>query len=185
MKICPEDPGVYLEVAGSKGMRRKRPSDENIGNNLYWSPFTLESVKSLLYDVSNMYLSEIKQIILFGEIYGPSVQSLHYGMSKSKPGYRAFDLLIDGKYADYDEFIRLCEKHGVPTVPLVYRGPFDINKIKELSNGNTLMGVENHIREGVVVKPVHERTDPKVGRVILKYVSDTYLFGSNSDFKEE
>jgi hypothetical protein len=31
----------------------------------------------------------------------------------------------------------------------------------------------------VVVKPMVERTDPKIGRVILKYVGDTYLFGDS------
>jgi hypothetical protein len=31
--------------------------------------------------------------------------------------------------------------------------------------------------EGVVVRPLRERHDPKTGRVILKYVSDEYLCG--------
>jgi hypothetical protein len=32
-----------------------------------------------------------------------------------------------------------------------------------------------HIREGVVVRPVQERFDPQIGRAILKYLSDDYL----------
>jgi hypothetical protein len=47
-----------------------------------------------------------------------------------------------------------------------------------------LIADEPHMREGVVVKPARERTDPKVGRVILKYVSDTYLFGDKTDFTD-
>ena len=48
------------------------------------------------------------------------------------------------------------------------------------------MLLSNHIREGVVVKPLVERNDPKLGRVILKYVGDTYLFGDNiSDTQDE
>ncbi len=39
----------------------------------------------------------------------------------------------------------------------------------------------SHIREGVVVKSVTERTDPKVGRVCLKYIGDPYLFAKVSD----
>jgi len=33
----------------------------------------------------------------------------------------------------------------------------------------------DHIREGVVVRPTIERIDPKVGRAVLKYISDEYL----------
>ena len=35
----------------------------------------------------------------------------------------------------------------------------------------------DHIREGVVVRPSVERYNPKVGRVVMKYVSDDYLCG--------
>ncbi len=38
-----------------------------------------------------------------------------------------------------------------------------------------------HIREGLVVRPLQEQTDPKIGRVLLKYVSDSYLFGEKTD----
>jgi hypothetical protein len=44
------------------------------------------------------------------------------------------------------------------------------------SDGDSLIG-GNHGREGVVVKPIVERDDPKLGRVILKYIGDHYLFG--------
>ena len=61
----------------------------------------------------------------------------------------------------------------------VFEGPFDLETIRKLSDGPTLIGGANHIREGVVVKPRIERTDPKVGRVILKYVGDAYLLGDS------
>jgi hypothetical protein len=35
-------------------------------------------------------------------------------------------------------------------------------------------GAKN-IREGIVVKPERERTDPTIGRVQLKIISNTYL----------
>lgn len=38
-----------------------------------------------------------------------------------------------------------------------------------------------HGREGVVVKPTVERSDASIGRVILKYVGDTYLFGQAAE----
>jgi hypothetical protein len=70
-------------------------------------------------------------------------------------------------------------------VPHVYDGPFDLQNIRELSNGPSLIAGANNIREGVVVKPAVERIDPKIGRVILKYVGDAYLFGEDISDTED
>ncbi len=94
-------------------------------------------------------------------------------------GFRAFDLLIDGKYADVSEFEKLCDQFGVERVPRAFAGEFKLEKIRALSDGPSLVSGAHNIREGVVVKPRVERTDPKIGRVILKYVGDTYLFGDS------
>ena len=77
-----------------------------------------------------------------------------------------------------DAFFGACAEFGVETVPVLYRGPYDLGTIKVLSEGPTTLGAD-HIREGVVVKPAAERTDPKVGRVCLKYIGDPYLFAKN------
>jgi RNA ligase (TIGR02306 family) len=37
---------------------------------------------------------------------------------------------------------------------------------------------------GLFVRPLIERIHPKVGRVIQKYVSDSYLFGKNTDYTD-
>ena len=65
-------------------------------------------------------------------------------------------------------------------MPLVYRGGFALATIKALSDGDSLIG-GNHGREGVVAKPVRERQDVKIGRVILKYIGDGYLFGKAAE----
>ena len=114
-------------------------------------------------------------MILFGEVYGSKVQNLSYGHNGSL-GFVAFDLLVDGRYLDPDDFASRCAAHGVPTAPVVYRGPYSLDAVRGVSGGSTVLGNGGHIREGVVVRPIRERTDPKVGRVILKYLSDEYLF---------
>jgi RNA ligase (TIGR02306 family) len=165
-------------MAGSKAVRRKRPADDRFNSSIYWFPFSLEPVRNLLKQLGQSHL----QIILFGEVYGSKIQSFHYGF-KGILGFRAFDLLIDGKYMDWTDFVTLCETYAVETVPIVASIPFNLSEIKRYSEGKTLlMPRDAHIREGVVVKPLHERTDPKVGRVILKYVSDSYLFGEKTDY---
>ena len=117
--------------------------------------------------------AEHRVAILYGEIYGARVQKLHYGQ-RAGLGFAAFDLFVDGRYLDYDEFAAATGRHGVPTVPVLGRGPFSLAWVAELSRGATTLPDE-HIREGVVVRPVAERTPPDVGRAVLKYLSDDYL----------
>lgn len=182
-------------MAGSHRVRRKQPPNyENLNHeylnlglstHVYWFPTLLPSVHALLTDLSARY----EQVILFGEILGDTIQSLHYGYNQQL-GYRAFDLMLNGKYVDYDEFFHLCSEYSLASVPLLARIPYSFDAIKTLSEGNTTLltpsgGVRMHMREGVVVKPVHECTHPKIGRCILKYVSDSYLVGKATDFTEE
>lgn len=153
---------------------------EAIKNNWYWYPTTCPGVIDLLHGLT---LEGHKQVELFGETYGP-VQSMTYG-TPTQLAFRAFDLIIDGQYVDYDRFVELCTKYGVDMVPLVYRGPYSFATAKKISMGPTLItgADDKHIREGVVVKPVKERHSPKIGRVLLKMISDEYLARKEPDKK--
>lgn len=185
-------------VAGSHTTRKQRPrmkvdthgidkeipcewDSEKVKHDIYWSPWSIENVRRMLLNLAEGG----RNVVLFGEVYGRSIQSLSYGIEKGKGfGYRAFDLMMNGKYLDYDEFASLCTGFGVEMVPVIYRGPFYFEKIKEVADGQSIMPNANHCREGVVVKPVHERTDPKLGRVVLKYIGTEYSLGKHSDFKD-
>ena len=159
-------------MAGSMEVRRQRPDPGREASSIYWFPTTLPGVTSLLADLA---AGGARQAIVFGEVFGSKVQNLHYGR-KGELGFAAFDVMADGRYLDAPEFEALCTRHGVPTVPVLHRGPFALERVKRLSDGPTTVGDGGHIREGVVVRPVRERTDPKVGRAILKYIGDGYLF---------
>ena len=132
-------------------------------------------VQQLLND---LFAQGHNQAVLYGEVFGSGIQSYTYGQKTL--AFRAFDLMIDGKFVDYDDFVARCEAVGIETVPLVYRGGFALASIKALSDGASLIGGK-HGREGVVVKPVRERQDVKIGRVILKYIGDVYLFGKAAE----
>ena len=158
-------------MAGSMSVRRVRP--ERLADSIYWQPLETCGVQPLLE-----YLGQSsRQVILYGEVFGSKIQNLNYGLVGTL-GFRAFDLLVDGKYLGADAFFGICAEFGVETVPMLYRGPYELGTIKALSEGPTTLGA-THIREGVVVKPTVERTDPKVGRVCLKYIGDPYLFAKN------
>ncbi|GCE14188.1 RNA ligase family protein [Tengunoibacter tsumagoiensis] len=166
-------------MAGSHRVRRGE------GDELYWSPRRFWGVKALIENLSKYH----QQIILYGEILGSDVQSLDYGY-KGHEGYRAFDLLVDGRFLDYDAFFGICTEYGVKMVPRI--APFTyctLDKARKWASGVTQVAPSGdcfgaNIREGVVIKPLIERTDPRIGRAILKYVSDDFLLAKKSDFTE-
>lgn len=165
-----------VRMAGSRGLRRQEPVDvEAMRSNTYWYPLTLPNVEQLLRALFN---EGHNQAVLYGEVFGAGIQSYTYGQKTL--AFRAFDLMIDGQFLDYPDFVAQCERYGIETVPLVYRGPFALSTIKTLAEGPSLIGGK-HGREGVVVKPVQERQDVKIGRVILKYIGDSYLFGKTAE----
>jgi hypothetical protein len=63
----------------------------------------------------------------------------------------------------------------LPWVPAVYVGAYDEALVEMASDGASLMPGADHLREGIVVRPLIERTDPEIGRVQLKIVSNAYL----------
>lgn len=162
-------------MAGSHNCRLM-PPEEGQKPGLYWLPLT-ENVKSLLTDP----VFEGRSVILFGEIFGAGVQDLHYGQANNQKQYRAFDIAVDGSYLDLDDFRSLCEKHEVPLVPLLYRGPFGEEAIRDHTNGRTVVCDQKQIREGVVIRPVKERFSEGLnGRLVLKSISDDYVLRKGS-----
>jgi RNA ligase (TIGR02306 family) len=141
-------------------------------SNIYWTPYTIPEVRKLLENLTSMHGND--QVIIYGELYGPGIQKLTYGVDKLS--FRAFDIMINGKYIDYSRFLAYCQMYGVPTCTELYYGPYkNIDNIKTFADGNTTLPNASHIREGVVVKAATEDTHPDVGRKILKYISNAYL----------
>lgn len=116
---------------------------------------------------------------LFGEIYGEGVQDLQYGMEGKGIDIVFFDLKINGYYVDYPVFREFCAKHNLPHAKNLYNGVFGNGDIvKSLTDGDSHLAEQNgskQIREGIVVKLINEKNDPRFGRKILKSISDAYL----------
>ena len=130
--------------------------------------------KAVVYQHYNLVdITTIHSIILHGEIYGASLQDLKYN-TPDKVKFRAFDISINGKYVNYGVFSDLCERFMIPTVPLLYKGPYSLSVVEQLYTGKTTLGGD-HMREGIVIKPLREREDPKLGRVIVKAINPDYL----------
>lgn len=162
--------GLLVRTMGSKRVNRQYEE-----GTTYHLPWTLKSVANLMASL----VQDHKQAVLYGEIYG-AVQWLKYGLPNGL-GYAAFDLMLDNQYLDYDKFRVLMLKFEVPMVPSIRRGPFDMGMVKFCASGPSQVEGADNIREGVVIRPVLERSHPKIGRVCLKYVSDEYLLGPDHD----
>ena len=108
---------------------------------------------------------------LYAELYG-NVQSLKYGVNGVK--IAVFDILRRTEWVNPEDAMILGPR--LPWVPLLSNGmPFDLEALKAMSDGpSTVPGAKN-IREGIVVKPKLGRSDPTIGRVILKIVGSSYL----------
>lgn len=148
--------------------QNKKITDTNISMDIFWKI-------ALEYELDKKLDKDHE---LFGEIYGIGIQKYFEYDTINKPKIRFFDLKIKDKYnnmnyVDYDIFEKYCKNLDLPIVPLLYRGPFNFDILRYYTQGQSTIG--DHIREGCVVKPIKERFDSKLGRVIFKSINDDYL----------
>lgn len=152
-------------VAGSHNIQFKENKE-----NKYWYVVS-DKMRKLVKNVSEQ--NENAPVIMYGEIIG--VQDLKYGLQNGHVDYRCFDIKINEKYLDFDDFMDMCDKYDIPTVPILYQGPYTINAVLKHAYSKTYIKNADNIMEGIVIKPVKERFNTQIGRTILKYVFDQYL----------
>jgi RNA ligase (TIGR02306 family) len=119
-------------------------------------------------------LATVPDVCIYGEVYG-QVQDLKYGVT-SGVRFRMFDALDckTRRYFDHDDMLSLARSLGIDTAPELYRGPWGPDVLALAEGTSTLPGAA-HTREGFVVKPLRERFDLRLGRVILKVVGEGYM----------
>jgi RNA ligase (TIGR02306 family) len=166
-------------MAGSHNYRRKPPS-EIVKPSLFWQLMD-DRIKALFDLVINDH-GPFANIIVFYEALNTQ-KGFAYGDLSGRKFYRVFDIAVNGLYLSHDFMLGYCAAAGVPTVPVLYRGPFSMDVLRQHTNGPTTMcGPEGtgkfKGREGLVVKPIVERFgEGRLAnkRVIFKAVSADYL----------
>lgn len=173
-------------IVTSKGLAKSgqalKPDVEGGRGNWYWRAareFDIEAKMREIWGRSCGF-----PVFLMGEVFGEGVQDLTYGTPLT---FRAFDIYIGNPSPDApgsergtflsDTALELFLGYmSLARVPVLYRGPFSVESMRQYTRGTeTISGKGAHIREGIVVRPVNERTHPSVGRVIFKSVSEDYL----------
>src|SRR3989338_3975449 len=91
--------------------------------------------------------------VVYGEVFG-SVQSLRYGLKPGNYQVRVFDIMRAGRYLSLDALLNVPNFQLVPSLGV---HPFDIEKLKALAEGDSLILSANHMREGIVVRPMVDR----------------------------
>lgn len=120
------------------------------------------------------FLRRYPGITLYGEMYG-SVQSLKYGHSSGAVSLAFFDILsIEGFWTEKDR-IDQFSVFNIPAVPILYQGPYSDELVRSLANGPSMIPGANHMREGIVIRPYTFREDYRIGKVVLKLISDDFL----------
>lgn len=76
-----------------------------------------------------------------------------------------FFVLENLNWLNYDDFVNLMKELELPMAPVLHRGIWK-DDLRSLANGVSTIPNANHIREGFVAKPVKERWDQRIGRVI-------------------
>ncbi|WP_433171376.1 RNA ligase (ATP) [Actinoallomurus sp. CA-150999] len=166
----------------SKGFGAKRLGIAHNPHNLYWRAIEAYGVPAEATRIAEHFGAD--RVGIFGEVFGRRVQDLTYGADATaeRPGYAIFDAAIEvGGTLRWLSSGELRDLVTLPTVPLLYEGPYDETALLELANGReTVSGKELHIREGLVVRPARERYSAVVGgRAIAKFVSGAYLTRKN------
>lgn len=199
---CEADPG-YMPVYDIEGLRRWPniilPGEEvcltekihGSQSRFLWKDDRLwvgshktikrEDPKNLWWRVAYNYklpeiLSHLPNVALYAEAYGHKIQDMQYGAKPGEVRLRFFDAIDTDTYQwlNVEAFIRLMHELNLPMVPILCAGPWG-EYLRSYADGISHVDGAQHYREGFVVRPVEERWDASIGRVILKYQSEEYL----------
>ncbi len=162
--------GVYYRnaklewVVTSKGLAQKGLSLLEAEGNAYWRAARFEG----LFEAMNTEFPD-GEVQIFAEVL-PIQKGFSYGLKNL--GLRVFKVIRNGEILEYDHIPAWCKSYFVP---ILYRGPFDIEKISPLKDGfETISGQGLHIREGVVLIPTKPRLNSDHHDLAVKLISEKY-----------
>jgi RNA ligase (TIGR02306 family) len=158
-------------ASAGRGLKPTVDEDGKL-TNVYWRAAEAYGLSEKMAAMREKFGCEAVHV--YGEVLG--VQDLRYGLTKGQLEYRVFDIRVDRDFLDAGVLAATCEELGLPMPAVLYDGPYDREEVEAAAVGpEQLTGTESHIREGLVLRPLHERLDSRLGRVIVKVISPDYL----------
>jgi RNA ligase (TIGR02306 family) len=145
----------------------------DVENKSLWHlVFETHDLKTKLLEIKNTFNSD--DVAIYGEIVGQNIQDLNYGFKE--PTLFVYDIKVNGKFLPTKDCFELTQKLNLKHVPVLTTCYFE-NSLKDLRLGISTLA--DHVREGIVIKPIISRNDPKMGRVIIKVISEDFLMRKN------
>lgn len=120
--------------------------------------------------------------VLYGEVYGDGIQKGYtYGCGPGETKLVVFDVQVGEAYLSSAELGDWLLNACLPSVPILFVGEYDETGVKELAKGPSILHPATSVREGIVIRPIHE-TKTHMGRKLLKLINDDYLMKDQTDF---
>lgn len=141
------------------------------------------------------WLKAFPGMILYGEIYGPGVQELHYGVKE--PRFIAFAAAHERKasrmggtpadeivWSNTGPLFEILREYRIPHVPVLYEGPLHLSMYEATAEWDSTLArahdpKSKQLSEGVVITPQVEYTANYAGkydnRLSFKFVSERYF----------
>jgi RNA ligase (TIGR02306 family) len=163
---------VYWDNKMHVGSRAtwKRESDSSV----YWKAFKL-------YPGIEAFCKEYPGFVVYGEVYGPKIQNLTYGIKQGSLAFAAFDVFDSVHTKSFLKPLAIREVTENKYFPWVHcyhsKILFNLDMIKELAELDDPIAKKNNLvqlTEGIVVRSIVERHHPEIGRCILKQISNRY-----------
>ena len=136
-------------------------------SNIYMEVWNKYNLQSIITAILNDY--NLPNVALQMEVYGSGVQKRDYSTNEHK--IAVFHIVSNGKKFPMDQTIEICEKYGLPHVPIIddnYILPDTIEELQAYVESAPSL-VDGKMKEGIVFY------DKATGQQYFKFVSPEYL----------
>lgn len=141
-------------------------------DNIYFEAYKKYNLKEKITQILNDY--NLVNVALQMEVYGPGVQKRDYSLKEHNAAI--FHIVTEGKKMPMDMVVEICEKYGLPHVPIVddnFIFPDTIEELQQFVEGEGSK-VDGKPREGIVFY------DKTTGQQYTKFVSPEFLLKFHS-----
>ena len=138
-------------------------------SNIYFEAWNKYNLKEIITNILNDY--NLPNVAIQAEVYGDGVQKRDYSLHNGEHRMAVFHIVSNGVKFPMDKTVEICEKYGLPHVPIVndnYILPDTIDELQAYVEGAQSM-IDGKPREGIVFY------DKGTGQQYFKFVSPNFL----------
>ena len=138
-------------------------------NNIYFEAWNKYNLKEIITNILDDY--NLPNVAIQAEVYGDGIQKRDYSLHNGEHHMAVFHIVSNGVKFPMDKTVEICEKYGLPHVPIVddnYILPDTIDELQAYVEGAQSM-IDGKPREGIVFY------DKETGQQYFKFVSPDFL----------